>query len=163
MRMRAARIVFYISTFAVVFVLGNLFGEAFWQAGIHAEKTLEGKPLPSISAFFIRHYHLPGHLALLPWLGLVGAPLLTRSSTKDYWDSHSFCFRYLAFLSVEIVLFIVLLLALELPFIPHYIANPPHRQTGLELIVRLIFWFSTVLVILLAIRRTHQTRNDRHA
>ena len=161
--MRTAQIIFYVSSFAVVFVLGNLFDIAFWQAGIHAEHVLDGKPLPAISEFFISHHHLPAHLALLPWLGLIGTPLLTPSATKDYWDSHSFSLRYLAFLSAELLLFIVLLFALALPFFPYYVANPSPQQSAIELIFRLIFWFSTALIGLVAIRRTCQFLNGRNA
>ena len=61
---------------------------------------LGGKPLPQISQFFISHHHLPAHLSLLPWLALVGTPLL-RSRAISYWEPQSFVFRYLAFLSAE--------------------------------------------------------------
>jgi hypothetical protein len=162
--MRAAsQIIFYILSFAVVFILGNLFDIAFEQAGFHAEHVLNGKPLPAISQFFISHHHLPAHLALLPWLGLIGTPLLTRFAAKNYWDSHSFSLRYLAFLSSELLLFIVLLLALALPFVPYYIANPPPRQSATELVVRLVFWSSTALIVLVAFRRIYQFRNARNA
>ena len=160
--MRAAfQIIFYVSSFAVVFVLGNIFDLAFSQAGFNAEHLLGGKPLPVLSQFLISHHHLPAHLALLPWLGLVGAPLLTLSAPKNYWDSQSFALRYLAFLSTELLLFIVLLLALSLPFIPHYSVLEPPRQSSVELFAQLLFWSCTVLVILLAIRRRYQIRKDR--
>jgi hypothetical protein len=162
--MRAAiQIIFYASSFAVVLILGNLFDIAFWQARFHAEHLLGNKPLPAISQCFIAHHHLPAHLALLPWFGLVGAPLLTLSATKNYWEPHSFSLRYLAFLSTELLLFIVLLLALALPFIPYYAVLEPLRHSATELAVRLLFWFIATLVVLAAIRRTLQIRNGRNA
>jgi len=71
--------------------------------------------------------------------------------------------RYLAFLSTELLLFIVLLLALALPFIPYYAVLEPLRHSATELAVRLLFWFTATLVVVAAIRRTLQIRNDRNA
>ena len=99
--MRAAsQIVLCASSFVVLLILGNFFDIAFWQARFHAEHLLGDKPLPQISQFFISHHHLPAHLSLLPWLALVGSPLL-RSRAISYWEPQSFAFRYLAFLSAE--------------------------------------------------------------
>jgi len=159
----ASQIAFYASSFAVVLILGNFFDIAFWQARFHAEHLLGGRPLPAISQFFISHHHLPAHLALLPWLGLVGAPLLTLSGARSYWEPHSFVFRFLAFLSTELLLFLVLLLALALPFIPYYAVLESPRQSTTELVVRLAFWLSATSIVVLAIRRTRQIRNDRNA
>jgi hypothetical protein len=159
----ATQIILYAASFAVLLILGNMFDIAFWQARFHAEHLLGNKPLPAISQFFIVHHHLPAHLTLLPWFGLVGAPLLTLSATKNYWETQSFVFRYLAFLSTELLLFIVPLLALALPFIPYYYAFEPPRQSAPEFVVRLVFWFTAALIVVAAARRTRQIRNDRIA
>ena len=158
----ASQIVLYVSSFVVLLILGNFFDIEFWQARFHAEHLLGNKPLPIISQFFITHHHLPAHIPLLPWLALVGAPLVTRSTVQSYWEPQSFVFRYLAFLSIELFLFIVLLLALALPFIPYYGVLEPPRQSVPELVVRAVFWLLAASVVFLAIRRRHQFRNDRN-
>ena len=156
------QVILYASSFVVLLILGNLFDIAFWQARFHAEHLLGNKPLPRISQFFIAHHHLPAHLSLLPWFGLVGAPLLALSPTQSFWEPHAFAFRYLAFLSIELLLFIVLLLALALPFIPYYAVLEPFSQSTTELVVRIIFWLTAALIGVLAIRRALQIRNGRN-
>ena len=154
---------FYLASFVVVFFLGNILDEAFFQAGLNAEHLLGGKLLPPISQFFMTHHHLPAHLFLFPWLWLVGAPLLTSAAAKNYWDEQSFTSRYLGFLSCEILLFGVLLLGLAMPFIPHYSISAMQRENATETGVRLIFWIAVVVFTSGGFYRAHQIREHRKA
>jgi hypothetical protein len=154
-------VIVYLSAFAIVWILGNLLDTAFWQARFHADHILAGKPLPAITKFFIDHHHLPPHLVLFPWIGFVGAPLLTRATSRSYWDLRSFALRFLAFLSSELLLFLVFLFALFIPFVPYYGVLEPFRQSTIELWVRIIFWCSLAATVALFLFRIIQVRNDR--
>lgn len=151
-------IIFYSASFFAVFLIGNLFDEAFWQTHFRVEQLLGGKPLPAISQFLITRHHLPGHLMMLPWLALVGGPFLTRNAAKNYWDLQPFIFRYLAFLSCELILFLALKTALTLPFISRFeIEESPPNSTA-ETVVRLIFWSAVFAIFFAAIYRSRQLR-----
>lgn len=158
----ASQIVVCASSFAALLLLGHFFDLAFWQARFHAESLLGGKPLPRLSQFFISNHHLPPHLALLPWLALVGAPLL-RSRDISYWEFQSSASRYLAFLAVELLLFLMLLLALVLPFLPYYAVLEPVRQNSIEFAVQILAWLMAASILVLAIRRISKLRKGRHA
>ena len=159
----ASQLMFYLASFVVVFFLGNILDEAFFQAGLNAEHLLGGKLLPPISQFFMTHHHLPAHLFLFPWLWLVGAPLLTSAAAKNYWDAQSFTSRYLGFLSCEILLFGVLIFGLAMPFIPHYSISAMQRENATETGVRLIFWIAVVVFTSGGFYRAHQIREHRIA
>ena len=156
---KVPQIIFYSASFLVVLFIGNVFDDAFWQAHFSVEKLLNGKPLPAISQFFITRHHLPGHLMLLPWLALVGGPFLTRNAAKNYWDFQAFVLRYLAFLSCELMLFLILKTALTLPFISFYEVDEPPPYSATESVVRLFFWSAFLAIVFAAFRRAHQFRN----
>ena len=160
---KVPQIIFHLASFVVVLILGNLFDEAFLQAGLNAKRLLGNMPMSLLSQFLIEHHHLPAHLTLLPWLCLVGAPLLTLNAAKNYWDLHSFTLRYLAFLSCELLLFLVWVFAFASPFIPHYSVMDMEPPDATETVVRLIFWIGLVVVILAACRRAHQIRCERNS
>lgn len=161
--MRVTQICLYCASFAAVLLCGNLFDFAFWQAGFHARHLLGEKPLPPLSQFLITNHQVPAHLLLLPWLALVGWPLLTTAAGRSYWEPQSFALRYLAFLSCEFLLFGVLALALAMPFIPLYrVIEAGHEASPVELTVRVIFWLLAALVILLVVRRGVQARRLRN-
>lgn len=158
-----SQIIAYLASFVVVFGLGNFFDLAYWQARFHAERLLNGKPLPAFTQFFIAHHHLPAHLALLPWLWLVGGPLLTFSAARNYFCASAFVLRYLAFISCELLLFFVLGLFLALPFIPYYAVLEPFRQSATEYFVQIAFWAFVAGIVLAGLRRARQIRKIRDA
>ena len=155
---KVPQIIFYSASFFAVFLIGNLFDEAFWQTHLRVESLLGGKPLPAISQFFITRHHLPGHLMMFPWLALIGGPFLTRNAAKNYWDLQAFILRYLAFLSCELILFLVLKTDLTLPFISRYLIDEPPPNSTAEIVVRLVFWSAVLAIIFAAIYRSRQLR-----
>lgn len=144
-----------------VFVIGSLFAFAFTQAGYHAEAISGGKPLPAITQWLISHDYVISLLTFLPWFGLVGVPLFTIDASEKYWDPLAFVFRYLVFLSAELLLCFMLLVALMTPFIPYYaVMAPPGCDAG-ELCTQLLTLALAGLVVMGAIFRAMQIRKDR--
>lgn len=156
-----SQVFIYFVTWVIVLILGNFFDDGFFQAGIHAKKIMGDKPLPILFQFFVEHHHLPGHLALLPWLGFVGAPLLALSTAKQYWDVPLFTLRFLAFFSCEFLLFLVLIFAILMPFIPYYGLLQNFEESATELAVRLMFWGGLIGVLILGVGRLLQIRRAK--
>lgn len=155
----ATQIALYAISFAVLLVLGNVLDIAFYQASHHSKQIRGIMPLPALSEFFMTNHHLPAHLTLLPWFAMVAAPLRKSARDRSFWDAQAFTFRYVAFLSAEIALFIVLLLALAFPFLPYVAAIEPPRQHTAELVVRVFFWLSATCVVLGVVRRIREWLN----
>lgn len=61
------------------------------------------------------HHDLPLLLVMLPWLGFIGAPFLTRTSAREFWNVDLFVLRFLALVMGETALFVTDVVFLTLP------------------------------------------------
>ncbi|MEO8352051.1 MAG: hypothetical protein ABI680_09985, partial [Chthoniobacteraceae bacterium] len=150
----------YFASLALVFLLGSALNFASGQAPYYYESHFGETQLPALTAFLAKHHDLPLLLALLPWLGFVGTPFLTRSATEEYWKVDIFILRFLAFALCEMALFLFVTGALMLRFVVLY-AMLDDGGGPLELILRLFFWGGVGLVIALAIKRMRQIPGEQ--
>ncbi len=144
---RVCQIICYVVSLIGVVFTGGIFNVVFWQVSIHARLTLGDKPLPHLTQFFIEHRNLPFYLVVIPWLFLVGAPLVSREGALKYWDATSFLLRYAAFITVEAFLFGVLYLWSVAPFLEIYKSADVRGYNGLDLIFGVVFWSLAALVV----------------
>lgn len=153
------QMVIYVVSLVTAFFVGQVFHTAFWQLSYHAGHLLGGKPLPAITEFFVDHDAFPIYLALLPWIGLAGLPLLTRASAKEYWNTEWFLLRFLAFVCCEVLLFLLLAFFLSLPFMTLYGAMRSSENGGaLEVFLNLALWAGFVAIAVLGPWRWWQIR-----
>ncbi len=155
--MRSTQILNYVLSLVVVLVLVLLFSDVFDQVPIHARHLHPDRPLPVLTSWVIAHDGLSTYALLTPWLCMVGAPLLTLSASKRYWEPLFFTQRYFAFLSVEALLFLMLSLAAAMPFYDRYI-TAIQVSNGEVPTNDLIFWGIVGAMVLGAILRVFQIR-----
>lgn len=140
-----------VATFFVALLLGSIFDTGFFQAGIHAKEQLGDKPLPAIFLVLNSNHRALLYVMLIPWIGFAALPAFTRS--KNGSSETPFSLRFAAFVAVESLLTIFLLLFLVLPFVPYYMLMDMRPNTVIETIVILGFWLVVAAMLLLIFRR----------
>lgn len=158
MRLRT-QLIFAGASFFAVFCAGIVFDVGFWQAGIHYERTLDGKPLPKITEILVSNSWLSSLFLSLPWFVLLGFPLLAAAEGSGFGGRESFVFRYLAFLSIEIFLTFVLAMALVMPFLPYYPLMKSPEESSDEVTSAVVLGLASVIFLLAIARGWWRRRN----
>lgn len=146
------QIVVLVATFALALLLGTIFDTGYFQAGIHAKEQLGDKPLPAISLMLTQNHRALLFVMLVPWIGFAGLPAFTRRVPGT--SETSFLLRFAAFVAVESLLTIFLLLFLVLPFVPYYMLMEMRPNTVIETIMILGFWLVVAVMLFLIFRRS---------
>jgi len=145
------KIVTLVATLFLALLLGSIFDTGFFQAGIHAKEQFGDKPLPAISLMLTQNHRALLYVMLIPWIGFAGLSAITRS--KKGYSNTPFSLRFTAFVAVEALLAVFLLLFLVLPFVPYYMLMDMRPNTVAETIVILGFWLVVAAMLLLIFRR----------
>jgi cytochrome bd-type quinol oxidase subunit 2 len=138
---------FSAASFAAVFLIGLVFGMEFWQAGIHFEKTFEGRPIPRITELFVSNFWLASLLLSLPWFALLGLPLAIPRSGIGFRSPESYVTRYLAFLSIELFLVFVIVQALLMPYFSYYAVLSSPDEASVDLVPAAILALASIILI----------------
>jgi len=146
------KILFSAASFAAVFLIGLVFGMEFWQAGIHFEKTFEGRPLPKITEVFVSNFWLASLALSLPWFVFLGLPLAFPRSGQGFRSPESYVTRYLAFLSIELFLAFVIVQALLMPYVSYYAVLSSPTESSADLVPAVILALASVILIVATAR-----------
>ena len=154
------QIIALVATLLLALLLGMIFDAGYFQATIIAEEKLGDVPLPLLTTVLSDNHRALGYVMFLPWLALVGAPLVSRST--DYFDSSFFLLRFAAFVAIESLLSLFFVLFLLLPFIPYYMLSDMRPHTIVETLFAVTFWLCLAAIVILVVRRGRErrTRNE---
>ena len=156
----ALQITTLVATFALALFGGMFFDSGYFQASIHAKETLGDMPLPGVFSFLSRNHRALGYVMVTPWIiFFVLIPLLTQS--KKYSDDDLFLHRSAAFVAIETLITVFLLLFLLLPFLPYYPLMEMRANTVVETSVIFSFWGSVGAISFLCVRRALKNRATR--
>jgi len=146
------QIAFATASFAAIYFVGLVFGIEFWQAGIYFEELFGGKPLPKITEVFVSNFWLANFLLSLPWFVLLGLPLAFPAEGTGFRSPASFVIRYLAFLSIELFLVFMLVIALLIPFLTYYGVMRSPDETSADVIPEIVLGLAAVVILCAVLR-----------
>jgi len=135
----------------VLLILGPFMETVFFQASLWTERAFGAKEMAALTASFYRNYRCVTYVMLIPWIGFVGLPWFSLSATRAYWDVSSFALRFAAFITVEILIFALFLVAIVAPWfnVLKVLDGSPHNPIELGWCAAFcIFAGSAVLALL---------------
>lgn len=140
------QLVCYAVSLLCALVIGGAFADVFWQVGVHARhNTFNGKPLPALTEALSENPSIALYLLLFPWLALLGLRLSTKAEARRFFDQQRFAVWYLAFLTVEFFLMLVMSVAAAAPFYNRY-KGMKGADSAAETYVGISFWWLCLLV-----------------
>jgi|GEM_PF-1848579 len=157
------QLLFSAASFAAVSLIGLVLGMEFWQAGIHFEKTFEGKPTPKITEVFVSNFWLASLVISLPWFVLLGLPLAFPRSGQCFRSPESYVTRYLTFLSIELFLIFVIVQALLMPYVSCCAVLSSPTESSADLVPAAILALASIILIVATARCWKERRKTGSA